>query len=474
MRVPLLPIPLRRDVVTDAPDVSAPVTAAGQAQVVTDHSIGGYRLVRKLGEGVRAEVHLAYPEHDGADAGAVAIKVYRPEVTPESVVAEIEALSRAAGEHVLSVLDLASGPHSPALIMERLAGGSLGRLLRDRGSLRPGEAITVLAPLARTLARLHESGVIHGSVRLEAVAFDDAGTPILLGFGAARLIEPALPPARLDQEQGVVADIDAFGRLARAVLDRLPVPIELPEPGPDWLDRVVEQLFALGTPEPVRLEADASPVEYPARILTAPAVAVEPDESGTGSLSVRGVLEWLDLPAAQERVAQLLAPLRATMASVRRRVWVVAGAVLVALVVALSAIPQPSRDVPAEAAPSASADPRPQASDDVLAGDDPLAALPELLAERERCIRDLSVLCLDGVDQQGSAALADDQALIRGLQDGGELPMPFRVVPGELTVEERLGDSALIVVGEPADSEPASILMMRSEAGWRIRDYLER
>lgn len=474
MRDPVLPIPLHGDVVTDAPDVSAPTNTAGQAQLVTDHSIGGYRLVRKLGEGVRAEVHLAYPEHDGADAGAVAIKVYRPEVPPESVVVEVEALSRAAGDHVLRVLDLAGGPHSPALIMERLGGGSLGRLLRDRGSLRTGEAITVLAPLARTISRLHESGVIHGSVRLEAVAFDDVGAPVLLGFGAARLIEPGLPPARLEQEPGVVADHDAFARLARAVLDRLPVPIELPEPGPEWLDRVVEQLFSLGSPEPVRLEADASPLEYPGRMLTSPAVVAEPDARGVGSLAVSGALEWLDLPAARERVAHLLASLRATAASVRRRVWVAAGAVLVALVLALTVIPQHSRDVPAEAAPSASADPRPQPSDDALAGDDPLAALPELLAERERCIRDLSVLCLDGVDQQGSAALADDQTLIRGLQDGAELPLPFTVVRGELTVEERLGDSALVAVGEPADSEPASILMMRSEVGWRIRDYLER
>ena len=41
-------------------------------------------------------------------------------------------------------------------------------------------------------------------------------------------------------------------------------------------------------------------------------------------------------------------------------------------------------------------------------------------------------------------------------------------------LEERLGDSALVSLGDVTDSEPASLIMMKSEAGWRIRDYLER
>ena len=109
-----------------------------------------------------------------------------------------------------------------------------------------------------------------------------------------------------------------------------------------------------------------------------------------------------------------------------------------------------------------------------MAGDNPLAALPELLALRERCIRDLSVLCLDDVDQPGSAALAEDQLLVRSLQQGSELPETLRVSASDLTLEERLGDSALVSLGDVTDSEPASLLMMKSEAGWRIRDYLER
>ena len=86
-------------------------------------------------------------------------------------------------------------------------------------------------------------------------------------------------------------------------------------------------------------------------------------------------------------------------------------------------------------------------------------------------MRELSVLCLDGVAQEGSAAHASDAAVIRALQAGGELTPQAAIVSGQLTLVERLGDSALVTLGAPADSEPASALVMRGEAGWRIRSY---
>ncbi|MDP3208537.1 MAG: hypothetical protein Q8M65_05260, partial [Rhodoglobus sp.] len=125
-------------------------------------TLGGYRLIRKLGEGPRAELFLAHPESDAELTRPTAVKVYRPGVTEQSVIAEAAALSRAAGDHVVTLSDLAMGPTGvPALILDRLPGGSLSRLLRDRAALSVGEAITILAPLALTLDRLHQCGVAH-------------------------------------------------------------------------------------------------------------------------------------------------------------------------------------------------------------------------------------------------------------------------------------------------------------------------
>ena len=102
----------------------------------------------------------------------------------------------------------------------------------------------------------------------------------------------------------------------------------------------------------------------------------------------------------------------------------------------------------------------------------PAAAAAPLLAARESCIRDMSVLCLDGVVQPDSAASAADRALIRDIQAGQELPSPWGVESGEANLDERLGDSAIVSLSDTADDQPASLLLMKSAAGWRIRDYL--
>ena len=101
--------------------------------------------------------------------------------------------------------------------------------------------------------------------------------------------------------------------------------------------------------------------------------------------------------------------------------------------------------------------------------EDPVEAAEVLLELRERCLRDLSLLCLDNVGQPDSAALTDDRMLVRAVADGGEFP-PDAVLDGELTLVERLGDSALIDL--PEGSDPSSILLMRTAYGWRIRDYI--
>lgn len=61
----------------------------------------------------------------------------------------------------------------------------LDRLLAVRASLRPGEVVTVLAPIAGELAALHGQGRVHGGVSTAAVGLDPDGRPRLLASGDA-------------------------------------------------------------------------------------------------------------------------------------------------------------------------------------------------------------------------------------------------------------------------------------------------
>ena len=453
--------------------------------------LGGYRLVRKLGEGERAEVFLAHPGTDDTAVTAAAMKVYRSDTTDVSVLTEVEALSRAAGEHVVGLIDVAStADGAPSVVLQRLSATSLARLLGYRGGLRLGEAITILAPLGTALQRMHGAGVAHGALRPEAVLFDRGGAPVLACFGSAGIIPPGLSAAALDQQVEVGADLRAFAALAARVLGAVDdastrLAAELDDlgkntPNTAWLTALIDRLFELGPAEAVALDAApaANSERLPNRVGVAALVGAADSAPSPGAESGFVGLSLASMTALVERLAppnvhQLVGRVATALVTVRRRVWIIAGAVCAALAVALVVVPQSSPDArPAPSAePAASTAPVAEgAAPSAVDGDDPIAALVELLAARERCIRDLSLLCLDAIDQDNSAALEDDRALLRALQDGAEIPPVIDATGAVLT--ERLGNTALIALG--ADSEPASILMMRSEAGWRIRDYLEQ
>ncbi|TAL41521.1 MAG: hypothetical protein EPN91_10475 [Salinibacterium sp.] len=506
-------------------------------------SLGGYRLVRKLGEGVRADVFLGHPQSGAGEVQPSAIKVFRAGVSDESIMAEIEALSRANGAHVVELIDVTTAPDgAPAVILERLPGGSLGRLVRSRSELRLGEVITILAPIAGAVARMHREGVTHGAVRLDSVLFDRSGAPVLACFGRSGLIEPHLAPARLEAEPGVATDIAALAGLATGLLDladeraaealaRWVHSSDLR--ADDWIDSLIARLFNVAEPEPIRLDEDRvadggrDSLERaigrelslgrevrlgasPERITTADPVSAEPARMSGFAIPawlearVAGLRDALgDRPGAQDgsgigpQVASALARVRASLGLVRKRVWVLAGFVAIAFIAATVTLQPGQSD--ARQAPEATATAEPAESHDAspVSGDDPVAALLALLDAREQCIRDLSALCLDDVDEQGSSALAADQALVGSVQSGEAGAVDWAVDASEVTVTERLGSSVILRIGDGArgesangsgasgegangestsdraNGEPASILLMKGEAGWRIRDYLD-
>ena len=468
-------------------------------------SLGGYRLVRKLGEGSRAAVYLAHPHRDAADAKPAAIKIFHAGANEESVTREAEALSRSAGQHVAQLLDVTRGPDGvPALILSRCANGSVGRLVRERPDLRPGEAITTLAPLVAAVGSLHDAGVTHGAIRPDAVLFDQAGTPTLACFGSAALTTAGMSAAGREGDAGLQADLLALRQLAVVVLELVHddatadavqwLHASLPsEQG--WLEALSQRLFDLGPPLAVDLrpERAASPSSLPSRLGRA--------EPLTESAREPGVLAALNMPDFVVRLLpdtatlwQLRTRFTRIFASVRARFWVMSAIAGVLLLLAAVLVPQgvsgasgmnDGAAVPASAADPDATDLTPGSgggdaesagesvdADDAIAADEPLAAALALLKRRDLCIRDLSVLCLDGVDQPNSAAAVSDQSLIASIRAGAELPDVWVVQPAGLVVVERLGNSAIVSLGSTADSTPASLLLMKSEAGWRIRSYL--
>jgi len=170
----------------------------------------------------------------------------------------------------------------------------------------------------------------------------------------------------------------------------------------------------------------------------------------------------------------------------RRRLVVGAGAAVTAAALLL-ALPRPPAAEPATSSPAsgpgvwtARAEPTDRsdlsepstgsvAADAAIGGDDPLAAAVALLERRQTCFAELSLLCLEEVDQQGSAALLADRTVMEALRAGEEADVTASD-GSDPRLAERWGDSALVEVGP--ETAPAPLLLMRSEAGWRIRDWI--
>ena len=187
--------------------------------------VPGYRLTRLLGTGSTSTVWRARRE---VDDELVAVKLLQGGADDEAL-REWAMLQHAADEHVVTLhevldVDTDDGP-ATALVLELLSGGSLGQVVAQRGHLTPGETVTVIAPIARALAGLHDLGVVHGDLSPGNVLLDSTGRPVLADLGFSRLTGEApgdvhgtdgyVAPEVLDGEEPTRAsDVHALGALA--------------------------------------------------------------------------------------------------------------------------------------------------------------------------------------------------------------------------------------------------------------------
>lgn len=158
----------------------------------------GYRAARLLGSGSTARVWLAVREHDGA---CFALKTPAAGGGPAGTFEtrrELNILSRFEHENLLHLYTVLETDQGPGLLMEHAPGESLSRLAAVRGTLTPGESVTVLVGIGSALAYLHGQGIVHGDVSPGNILFSAQGKPLLADLGTARLLGtagPGVPPA---------------------------------------------------------------------------------------------------------------------------------------------------------------------------------------------------------------------------------------------------------------------------------------
>lgn len=186
-------------------------TTPSNAPLPEGHTVGGYRIVRKIASGGFSFVYLAEDEQ----GARVAIKEYlpaslarrnpgelSPRIEPEHLITyrnglkcffeEGRALARVQHPNVVRVLNFFSAHETVYMVMAFEEGRSLQQwILRARQ--RPGREVLperfirkVFVQLCHGLREVHANRLLHLDIKPANIYLRRDGTPILLDFGAAR------------------------------------------------------------------------------------------------------------------------------------------------------------------------------------------------------------------------------------------------------------------------------------------------
>ena len=296
-------------------------------------SIGPYALVRRLGRGGMAEVHLARALGASGFERLVAIKTLAPELAGEAeleraLIHEATLAGRLAHRNLVAVTNLGVD-NGYYVVLEYVDGGDLATLVRARPLPEP-LALHVVHEVALGLAYLHDArderglplGIVHRDVAPANILVSTTGDVKLGDFGVAKataLVDRTAAGTRKgryaymapEQLAGapVTAAADQFG-LAVTLVELLVG--QRPFPGQD-LDHPPWQLLDELRATPPALAGVAADL-HP---LIARALAVEPRARFPSIDALRRALASVQRTRSPVDAADLAAWVRAGHASAR-------------------------------------------------------------------------------------------------------------------------------------------------------------
>jgi len=151
-------------------------------------SIGGYAVVRLLGQGGMGRVYLGRDERLNRD---VAIKVLHPSKARDSTATrrflrEGRAAAAVEHPHVMAIYQVGEERGLPYIVMQRLVGRTL-KQARQSGPLPLRELLRIARETADGLAAAHRQGLVHRDIKPDNIFLQDPDAQVrIIDFGLAR------------------------------------------------------------------------------------------------------------------------------------------------------------------------------------------------------------------------------------------------------------------------------------------------
>ncbi|TDC14542.1 protein kinase domain-containing protein, partial [Kribbella albertanoniae] len=220
--------------------------------------LAGYSLRRRLGSGSAGTLwqvrDLATGRH------AVLRRIPVPTIQREEQFRdELMVLRRINHPHITRVLEVRETATEWLVFSQYVVALSLTEILRRRGTMSPGEIVTLLSPLADALHYLHHCGLIHGHLTPPNILIDVEGRPLLTDatFHSLNLHPPTSPPPSHGADLLALSTVAAHAGGPATLFDPA-VFTKTPAP------RLASHLLTLTTPEPINLgDPDDAPPDPP-------------------------------------------------------------------------------------------------------------------------------------------------------------------------------------------------------------------
>ena len=287
---------LRQDVTTVADDSAA---FAGDSEV-----IGGYRLIRQLGQGGMGVVYHAR-QHEPIRRD-VALKVIKPGMDTKEVIARFEserqALALMDHPNIARVFEGGTTPNArPYFVMELTAGLPISSYCEAK-KLTVAERIRVFLPVCRAIQHAHQKGIIHRDIKPSNILVaesDGKPAPKVIDFGLAKAIGHQLSEATAMTTLGAVLGTVEYMSPEQADLMRQDIDTRSDVYS---LGVVLYELLTGDTPLGREATAKASHTEVLRRIREddppAPSVRIHcSTHSSRRAKLLRGELDWIVMKA---------------------------------------------------------------------------------------------------------------------------------------------------------------------------------
>jgi hypothetical protein len=173
---------------TEAETLIQPAECLERSSPAAPETVGGYRLVRRLGGGGMGAVYEAEEVTSGRH---VALKLVLPEFagsaeTIQRFRQEGRLASALAHPRCVFVLAADEDAGRPYIVMELMPGATLDDLVRQRGPLPVEEAVAKILDVIEGLQEAHGRGLIHRDVKPSNCFLEQSGRVKVGDFGLAR------------------------------------------------------------------------------------------------------------------------------------------------------------------------------------------------------------------------------------------------------------------------------------------------